>query len=523
MYFVQVWLNLSDEGTEDECYDSRAARDFVGCYDGVPDATTLANFRHLIEDEKVDELYFEAVVERLDQAGLISHGITVVDSTIVESTKSTKNERGERDPKMHQTKKGESWRHGMKVHTGEDALGGYVHTVTFTPANTSDIAETHKLLRGDDECANLDSGYRGIEKRPEIKGDKHLSSIKYSVAMRPGKLRELRGLGDIVWAELHEENRKASTRARAEHPYRYNYICCVPKSSCLVSIAFSSHRRRNGYCQHAEPRGQHSDWVYVGVTLCVSPVREVTRDTLGHIPPARPRQRRLTHGPVAFIQTRGCSRMRRRCGAYPAKTTDARPKRYGTSPLLAQKRHAARRILHVVCLRLAGDDVEVGEVARAARQMQDHAEVGKERIARHTAADAQGGAHHDGRGQKDAEKGPLTQHRPLGGGVEHARRETEADAGAKAARNHEAGRMHELMDGLRHEREQAQGKKPAQADLLMAPTEGEDETDQDAHEQKDNAHDPDLRLEGLVVQDVYVTDTSHLKTDDSANGGGLHS
>ena len=56
------------------------------------------------------------------------------------------------------------------MHTGEDALGGYVHTVTFTPANTSDIAETHKLLRGDDECANLDSGYRGIEKRTETRG-----------------------------------------------------------------------------------------------------------------------------------------------------------------------------------------------------------------------------------------------------------------------------------------------------------------------------------------------------------------
>ena len=221
MYFVQVWLNLSDEGTEDECYDSRAVGDFVGRYDGVPGATTLAGFRHLIEENGVDELYFEAVAERLDQAGLMSHGVTVVDSTIIESTKSTKNERGERDPEMHQTKKGKNWHHGMKVHTGEDALGGYVHTVTFTPANTSDIAETHKLLREDDEYANLDSGYQGIEKRPEIKGDEHLSTIKYRVAMRPGKLKELRGLGDVVWAELHEENRKASTRARAEHPYRY--------------------------------------------------------------------------------------------------------------------------------------------------------------------------------------------------------------------------------------------------------------------------------------------------------------
>ena len=221
MYFVQVWLNLSDEATEDECYDSRAVRDFVGCYDGVPDATTLANFRHLVEDNDIDVLCFDAVVERLDQAGLISHGGTVIDSTIIESTKSTKNESGERDPEMHQTKKGKNWHHGMKIHTGEDALGGYVHTVTFTPANTSDISETHNLVRDDDEFCNVDAGYQGIQKRPEIRASEHLSGVDFRVAMRPGKLKEKRKLGDVVWADLHEENRKASTRARAEHPYNY--------------------------------------------------------------------------------------------------------------------------------------------------------------------------------------------------------------------------------------------------------------------------------------------------------------
>lgn len=219
--FVQVWPDLSDEATEDECYDSLAVRDFVGCYDGVPDATTLANFRHLIEDNHVDEPCFDAVVERLDEAGLISHGGTVIDATIVESTKSTKNATGERDPEMHQAKKGKNWHHGMKVHTGEDALGGYIHSATFTPANTSDISEAHNLVRGDDEFCNVDAGYQGIEKRPEIKGDEHLRDVEFRVAMRPGKLKERRKLGDVVWADLHEENRKASTRARAEHPYRY--------------------------------------------------------------------------------------------------------------------------------------------------------------------------------------------------------------------------------------------------------------------------------------------------------------
>lgn len=196
-------------------------RDFVGCYDGVPDATTLANFRHLIEDEHIDELYFEAVVERLDEAGLISHGGTVIDATIVESTRSTKNATGERDPETHQAKKGKRRHHGTRARTGEDALGGHVHGATLTPANTSDISEAHNLVRGDDGFRDVDAGHRGIEKRPETRGDEHLRDAGFRVATGPGRLKERRKLGDAVWADPRGERRKASTRARAEHPYRY--------------------------------------------------------------------------------------------------------------------------------------------------------------------------------------------------------------------------------------------------------------------------------------------------------------
>ena len=56
----------------------------------------------------------------------------------------------------------------MKVHTGVDCGSGYVHTITGTSANVRGIAETSKLLREDDEVCCGDSGYLGVEKRPEI-------------------------------------------------------------------------------------------------------------------------------------------------------------------------------------------------------------------------------------------------------------------------------------------------------------------------------------------------------------------
>ena len=111
MFLVQAWLNLSDEGCEDACYDSLAVRDFVGCWDGVPDATTRAGFRHLVERESLDGAIFAAVVARLEAAELMMHGGSVVDATIVSAPSSTKNRAGERDPEMHQTKKGNQWYH----------------------------------------------------------------------------------------------------------------------------------------------------------------------------------------------------------------------------------------------------------------------------------------------------------------------------------------------------------------------------------------------------------------------------
>ena len=69
------------------------------------------------------------------------HGGTIVDATIVEVPSSTKNETGKWDTEMHQTKKGNQWHFGMKVHIGADAGTGYVHTIAETSANVHDMDE----------------------------------------------------------------------------------------------------------------------------------------------------------------------------------------------------------------------------------------------------------------------------------------------------------------------------------------------------------------------------------------------
>jgi IS5 family transposase len=216
MYLLQVWFSLSDEGVEEAIYDSYAMRRFMGLdftVEQVPDATTLLHFRHLLEKHELGQKLFAAQQEIFEQQGWIMRGGSIVDATIIAAPSSTKNASGTRDPEMHQTKKGNQWYFGMKAHIGVDAGTGYVHAVSATAANVHDLDEASSLVRGDDEVAYADAGYQGVDKRPELAGDEHLAGIQWRIAARKGKLAAMAA------PERDIESRKASVRAKVEHPF----------------------------------------------------------------------------------------------------------------------------------------------------------------------------------------------------------------------------------------------------------------------------------------------------------------
>ena len=219
MYLMQIWFNLSDEGIEDAIYDSYAMRSFLGINfmsEQVPDATTLLKFRHLLEKNNIGEAIFKDIKERLDKAGLIMHGGTIVDATIISAPSSTKNRTGERDPEMHQTKKGNQWYHGMKVHAGVDAGTGYVHTIDGTAANVHDVDKAPDLIREDDSVVYGDSGYLGLPERKEVLSSDHLSDIEYKINKRPSSLKITDEYNGINW-DKEIEHRKSSVRSKVEH------------------------------------------------------------------------------------------------------------------------------------------------------------------------------------------------------------------------------------------------------------------------------------------------------------------
>lgn len=219
MYLLQVWFTLSDEGVEDAIYDSYAMRTFMRLdfsTNSVPDATTLLKFRHLLEDNKIGEKIFADINTRLEKSGLIMHGGTIVDATIIAAPSSTKNSTGKRDPEMHQTKKGNQWYHGMKVHAGVDAGSGFVHTIDGTAANVHDSTEAHKLIREDDEVVYGDSGYLGVPKQEIIKNDEHLSQVEFRINQRPSSLKTAPEFTGINF-EKKIEHRKSAIRCKVEH------------------------------------------------------------------------------------------------------------------------------------------------------------------------------------------------------------------------------------------------------------------------------------------------------------------
>ena len=215
VHCVQLFYNPSDPAMEDLPCESESVRRFVGLrlLDAMPDETTILNFRHLLERHGLGEALFEEINAHLAARGhRLSRG-TIVDASIIDAPSSTKNEAGERDGEMHQTKKGNQWYFGMKAHVGVDAESGLTHGLATTAANETDVVTAHAVLHGGEETMWGDSGCRGVGKRPENKD----RDVDWETAMKPGKRRLL----DKSGPEEAAEKRKASVRAKVEHPFLY--------------------------------------------------------------------------------------------------------------------------------------------------------------------------------------------------------------------------------------------------------------------------------------------------------------
>lgn len=217
VHLMQNFFTLSDPAMEEALYDSASMRHFAGfkLSGAIPDETTILNFRHLLEEYDLAEDILAQVNKLLAAKGLLLKRGTIVDATIIAAPSSTKNASGERDPEMHQTKKGNQWHFGMKAHIGVDAESGLVHTVVGTAANAADVTQTAEVLHGEETTVYLDAGYTGVEKREELKD----RDIDWQVATKRSKLKAIPKESQLGPLLRRLESVKASIRSKVEHPF----------------------------------------------------------------------------------------------------------------------------------------------------------------------------------------------------------------------------------------------------------------------------------------------------------------
>jgi len=213
IYCLQQWYNLSDPGAEEALYDSLTMRRFAGiCTDAdvIPDETSILNFRRLLEQHQLTAQLFSAINAHLAERGLLVGRGTIVDATIINAPPSTKNANKERDPQMHQTRKGKQWYFGMKVHTGTDTDSGLVHTLQATAANVADVNVLGELLHGAEESLHGDSAYHSRE----LQAQAEAAGIAFNVNQRGSKHRPL------TEAQRARNRHLSRERAVVEHPFR---------------------------------------------------------------------------------------------------------------------------------------------------------------------------------------------------------------------------------------------------------------------------------------------------------------
>ena len=237
VHLMQNWFALSDPAMEEALYEIASLRNFAGLSlsEPIPDETTILNFRHLLEEYDLAEDIFKQVNAHLARKGLLLKKGSIVDATIIAAPSSTKNAEGERDPEMHQTKKGEQWYFGMKAHIGVDADSGLVHTVTTTAANEADVEQVADLLHGKEEQVWADSGYRGAERRVDRE------DLQWHIAARPSDIAKMPD-GKAKTRLQKQEHRKASVRAKVEHPFRV-----IKRQFGLVKVRFRGLQKNTGH------------------------------------------------------------------------------------------------------------------------------------------------------------------------------------------------------------------------------------------------------------------------------------
>lgn len=213
IYFLQQFYELWDLAMEEAIYDRLSFQEFLWVdtlSSSIPDETTILNFRHLLEEYKLQDIFFDQVLSLLKEKWYFFTRWTIVDATIIKASSHTKNKERKRDPQMSSTKKNNNFYFWMKTHIWVDADSWIVHTVVSTTAKKSDIWQTPNLLHWEEKLVFWDKAYWTKEEKRKAR-EKWIFYWMTSKATKSKKLSS---------KQKKRNKQLSSVRSKVEHPFR---------------------------------------------------------------------------------------------------------------------------------------------------------------------------------------------------------------------------------------------------------------------------------------------------------------
>ncbi len=308
MYCLANWFNLADDACEEALYDIALFRDFCGFDLGderIADGSTLGLFRKLLETHHLGAAIFAKVGELLQRNGLRLSGGTIVDATLIAAPPSVKNRDKARDPEMHQTKKGNQWHFGMKVHIGVDSKSGLIHSTSVTAANIHDKHEVPHLLHGNETRFYGDSAYRGEEQR--------------------ARLKQLAPQAKDFTNKRAYRNARADRRGQDDQPAQVERAlqgrASVPDLEASLGLCQDPLSRPSQECQPGLRDARHDQSRQVGTTALTGEVRPISSGMRGFssLPTSHETQSTMNSRSASSIRFNSLS------GRYSARTCSAFP------------------------------------------------------------------------------------------------------------------------------------------------------------------------------------------------------
>ena len=134
----------------------------------------------------------------------------MLNASIMAAASPRKSRTGERDPELKQTRKGNQWHMGIKLHVGVNDQTGLVHRLATISANVHNLMSSDQLLHGEDVHIWGMEGIRGLRSAKPIR----IARLPDYIAMRPqGQSREV-AREQLEWLM---EQWKASMKGEVEH------------------------------------------------------------------------------------------------------------------------------------------------------------------------------------------------------------------------------------------------------------------------------------------------------------------